>query len=181
MVDYLYAPTALERARAALESHPGVHAVYCDLAYVDERDALILVRRFGRHGVVDSDRVAKTALVKTRNLFGIPLLVRTKALAGARYDRTLPYVADLDISIAISRHGSFFHLGEPLIANRYHGDNATLGLFGRARDQMKLIAAKHDIALTGLDGLRMALNSWTTTLQKWVFLQYVGKMRAPTK
>jgi glycosyltransferase involved in cell wall biosynthesis len=179
--DYLYAPTALAKAHAALESHPEVHAAYCDLAYVDERDALIMVRKFARHGVVDSDRVARTAVVKTRNLFGIPLLVRTRALAGARYDRALPYAADLDLSIAISRHGAFYHLGEPLIANRYHGGNATLGLFGRARDQMKLIAAKHDIALSGLEGLRMALNSWTTALRKWAFLQYVGKMRTPAK
>ena len=179
--DYLYAPTALAKAHAALEGHPEVHAAYCDLAYVDERDALIRVRKFGRHGIVDSDEVARAAVVKTRNLFGIPLLVRTRALAGARYDRALPYAADLDLSIAISRHGAFFHLGEPLIANRYHGGNATLGLFGRARDQMKAIAAKHDIALTGLEDLRMVLNSWTTALQKWAFLQYVGKMRSAAK
>ncbi len=175
--DFLYSPFALEKARQALEASPGATAVYCDLAYVDRAGALITVRRFGRRGEVDSDALARSAVVAARNLFGIPLLIRTRAIGSARYDADLPYAADLDLSIAISRGTRICHLPEPLIANRYHGSNATLGLFVSALGQMRRIAAKHAIELSARERLLMALNAWKTGVQKWLFFQYLGKLR----
>jgi putative flippase GtrA len=40
---------------------------------------------------------------------------------------------------------------------------------------MKRIAEKHGIALTAGERLAMRVNAWTTAVQKWLFLQYVGK------
>ena len=175
--DYLCDPTALEKAYRALEEHPQISTVYCDLEFVDRSGKRIVTRRFGRAGVIPGDRVARSAVIATRNLFGIPLLVRTRALAGARYDRELPYTADVDLSVALACHGSIFHIAEPLIANRYHEGNATLGIFLAALGQMKRIAAKHGIALSLRERLLMRLNAAITVLQKWLFLQYVGKIR----
>lgn len=176
--DFLFSPLALEKAHRALQASPRVTAVYCDLAYVDRAGALIVVRRFEREGEVESDVLARSAVVAARNLFGIPLLIRTRAVGSARYDADLPYAADLDLSIAISRGTRICHIPEPLIANRYHGSNATLGLFVSALGQMKRIAAKHAIDLSRGERLLMGINAWKTGLQKWLFFQYLDKLRS---
>jgi glycosyltransferase involved in cell wall biosynthesis len=175
--DFLYRPEALETAFRALEGNPGVSAVYCDMAYVDSAGELIQVRHFGRAGVARGEKIARQSVIAVRNLFGIPLLVRTQATRGLQYDRAQPYAADLDLSIAISGKGHIYHVPDAMIANRYHGANATLGLFRQALGQMQELAAKHGIALGSFERLRMSFNAWSVALQKWAFFQYIDKFR----
>ena len=175
--DYFCDPTALQKAHAALEAHPAISAVYCDLSYVDKVGRPITRRRFRRSGVVAADRLARDAVIAGRNLFGIPVLVRTRAVASIRYDERLPYAADLDLSIAMSRHGEVYHIAEALIANRFHGKNASVGLMGQTLRQMEEMARKHRLDLGRAERLRLRFNSLSAAVQKWVFFQYLGKVR----
>ena len=173
--DYLASDDALARARDALERDPGIAAAYCDLRYVDEAGHSIAVRRFPRPpGRVDSDALARRAVLGNRNLFGIPLLVRTAALGGRRYDPALPYSSDLDLSIAISSGGAIFHIDAPLIANRFHASNASVALFRRAAHELDRIAEKHGIELGVLGRLRRRLAVGVTALQKWAFFRWLA-------
>ena len=175
--DFLYDPTALAKAHALVEADEQVSAVYCDLAYVDQSARTILIRRFHREGRIAGDEVGRQSILAMRNLFGIPLLVRTRALGSLRYDSRFAYSADIDLSLGISEHGLLYHIPEPLIANRFHGNNATLRLFHTALGQVKGIADKHGIALGRLEQLRMYVASWFTALQKWLFFEYLEHFR----
>lgn len=173
--DYLVRPDALARAREALDANPDVAAAYSDLAYVDEAGAPLTLRRFARPaGRVDGDRLARAALRSNRNLFGIPVLVRTAALGVHRYDERLPYSSDLDLSIALSRGGSIWHFDEVFVANRFHKGNASVGLFRRAASEFDLIAAKHDIRLSPFDALRRRAAILATSVQKWLFFRWLA-------
>jgi len=176
--DYLCDPGALAEARDTLERHPEVAAVFCDLAYVDALGALIGLRRFGRAGLVDSARIARQSVLATRNLFGIPLLIRTAAAHGACYEKSLAYAADLDYAIAITRHRPVFHIARPLVANRYHGANMSVSVFRLALGQMKIIAARNAIPLGALDRAAMGVAALLVGLQKWLFFRYL-KIRRP--
>jgi glycosyltransferase involved in cell wall biosynthesis len=175
--DYLCDPAALEKAHRALQGHAEISAAYCDIEYVDSAGRLIFTRRFGRSGAIRGDVLGRSAVIATRNLFGIPLLVRTRTLEGARYDKDLPYAADLDLAIAMARRGCVLHIPEALIANRYHRGNETFRVFRTALREMKRIAAKQGIALSGWERLHMLFNAWKTVVQKWVFFQYVQRIR----
>ena len=175
--DYLYDLCALEKAFDVLEKNPHISAVYSDMAFVDKVGSLINFRRFNREGIVNSDNIAKNSVISIRNLYGVPLLIRSKAIEGLRYDKKLTYAADLDFSIAISIHGSIYHIQKPQIAYRVHGKNASVNLFKLALAQMKLIANKHDISLSRIDKLYMFFNAWKVTFLKWAFFQYIGKIR----
>jgi hypothetical protein len=124
-----------------------------------------------------SDILAKKSVMTTRNLFGIPLLVRSESVGVLRYDSKLTYAADLDFSIAISRHAEVCHIQKPLIAYRIHGANASVSLFKSAMDQMRLIASKHDISLNKIEYLKMYLNAWLVVIQKWTYFQFLARVR----
>jgi glycosyltransferase involved in cell wall biosynthesis len=172
--DYLCAPAALQEAFDVLESRPGVSAVYTDLLYVDKAERTIMVRRFSRAGLLDALEVATSSVLGARNLFGIPLLVRTQARGALRYDTRFTYAADLDLSIALASRGETYRIGRPLIANRFHGANASLKLFRETLRQLQGIADKHSIALTRGQRSRMRLSAWSTAVKKWLFFQYLA-------
>lgn len=175
--DCLRDPGALQKAFVVLESHPDISVVYSDMAYVDKIGKLINFRSFDREGVVESDGVAKKSVVSVRNLFGVPLLIRADSVGRLKYDSSLNYAADLDFSIALSSHGFIYHIKEPLIAYRIHGKNATVSLFKFALMQMMQIAQKHGIALSRIQKFAMGVNAWKVAVQKWIFFQYLEKMR----
>jgi glycosyltransferase involved in cell wall biosynthesis len=177
--DYLCDVDALARALVALENRPDVAAAFCDLAFVDAAGDLIRVRTFGREGLADGAAISRQSVKAARNLFGIPLLIRAEAAHGLLYDKSLLYAADLDFAIALAGHGPVYHIAEPLIANRYHGRNATAGLFSTALGQMRIIAAKNRITLSLLDRLAMLAGAAAVGVQKWIFFQYLARVRRP--
>src|SRR5258705_469454 len=71
----------------------------------------------------------------TRNMFGIPPLVKRKALGQHRYDRRFRYIADADLSWRVSRDAPAWHIPEVMIANRYSASNSTWFLNKTAGDE----------------------------------------------
>lgn len=175
--DFLHDASALEQALAVMERSPSLSSVYCDLVYVDKVGRFINHRKFNRKEIADADVIAKQSVLSTRNLFGIPLLMRFEFIKGVRYDNKLTYAADLDFSIAISKCGEVFYIQKPLIAYRIHGANASVSLFRLAFEQMRQIASKHTISINFSEQARMYLNAWLVALQKWIYFQYLDKVR----
>lgn len=175
--DFLASDDALRLAREALLGQPDVNAVYCDLQFVNASGKPVATRRFGRTGRFPAPAIARSSVITGRNLFGIPLLVRTSAARGLSYDESLTYAADVDMSIAVARGGSLFHLPAPLIANRYHEQNATWGVLAGVSGQMKRIAAKHGIALSALERARAQTNAAWMALAKMLFFAYMRVRR----
>jgi glycosyltransferase involved in cell wall biosynthesis len=171
--DYLAAPHALQAAMEVMREHgPSLPTVYSDLEYVTRDRERIATRRFGRAGLVDAMTLARNSILKARNLFGIPLLARTAALRQHRYDETLPYAIDLDLSIATAKGSSVYHIPEPLIANRYHDYNSTGVLLHGVVDQMITLADRHGIQLSGFDRARLRLGAAYANWAKRAFLYY---------
>lgn len=175
--DYLASPSALQTARGILAAEPDVSAVYCDLLYVDARRQVIATRRFRRTGRFDVRAAARDSVLTGRNRFGIPLLVRTSAVRGLIYDEALPYAGDVELAINAAAGAAVFHVAEPLIANRYHSDNATWEDLTGASNEMRLIARRHGISLSHLDSARAGLNTWLTALTKLLFRVYLCARR----
>jgi glycosyltransferase involved in cell wall biosynthesis len=171
--DYLTSQDALRTACDVLVSEPDVNAVYCDLLYIDADRRTIATRRFHRNGRFDVPATARSSVLSGRNLFGIPLLIRTRAARGLIYDEALPYTGDVDLAIAGAAGGAVFHVPRALIANRYHAQNATWGVLRDVPRQMRVIAAKHGISLSAFDRLRAAVNTCLTAVTKLLFRAYI--------
>lgn len=170
--DYLCAPDALEKALAALDNQPAVSAIYCDLAYVSERGTKLAERRFARTGPMDADKIGEQSLRTARNMFGIPLLVRTSALGSHRYDRQFKYIVDVDLSWTISRNTPAWHIPEVMIANRYSASNSTWGMLKDASQEFLALAKKHGVALTPVERKCIGLTNWYVGVQKQLFGAY---------
>lgn len=170
--DYFASNDALAAARSAVEAQPDVNAVYCDLLYVDATGRTIATRRFPRQGRFEARATARASVLAARNLFGIPLLVRARAVRGLGYDEALPYTADVDMSAAAG--GALFHLPQPLIANRYHPQNATWGVVSGVARQMQRIAQKHGLPLSALDRARLRANAVRMAALKMLLLAYLS-------
>lgn len=175
--DFLYDASALEQAHTVLEEFRSLSTVYCDLIFVDKAGRCINQRKFNRKEIANANAIARESVLSTRNLFGIPLLIRSESIKSAKYDNRLTYAADLDFSITISKHGEIYHIQKPLIAYRIHGANASVSLFRLAFDQMKQIASKHAISINLLGRIRMYSSAWLVALQKWIYFQYLERVR----
>jgi glycosyltransferase involved in cell wall biosynthesis len=175
--DYLASRDALQTAREILVSQPDVNAVYCDILYVDADRRRIATRRFDRDGRFDARMTARACVLTGRNLFGIPLLIRTRAVRGLAYDEALPYAGDVDIALAGAAGGAVFHVPQPLIANRYHAQNATWGVLTGVSGQMRAIAAKHGISLSAFERFRAVFSTWLTAVIKVLFRAYISIRR----
>jgi glycosyltransferase involved in cell wall biosynthesis len=170
--DYFYSPRAIQSAYEVLEEHPSVPSVYPDLMYVDADRAPITTRRFHRSGLIDCITIARSSVLHMRNLFGISLLTRTSALGKLRYDETLPYIIDLDLSVRIAKDKQVYHIPEMLLANRYHADNNTRILLGGIFAQITTLAERQQIPLSQLDRMRMKLSARYTNAARLAFLIY---------
>lgn len=175
--DFLYDTSALEQAYSALEGFPSIAAAYSDMAYTDKVGRLINYRQFKRASITKADIVARQSVMSIRNLFGIPILVRSESVEKRKYDNKLTYAADLDFSIALSKHGEIYYIQKPLIGYRVHGSNASVSLFRLAFDQMEQIASKHDISMNVIGRIRMYLSAWLVVIQKWIYFQYLERVR----
>ncbi|MDQ7832278.1 MAG: glycosyltransferase [Desulfovibrionaceae bacterium] len=169
--DYLRDPTALEKAHAVMEAHPDVVKVHCDMLFVDGSDRPIMPRRFRRSGRMANDAVARASILTTRNLFGIPLLIRSEAVGQTRYDPELYHTADVDFSIALGRGRDMYHIPEQLIALRLHSRNNTHRRYDTISRELAASAKKNAIPLSGLDRLVMWVSDRWQRLQKYVFFK----------
>lgn len=175
--DYLYSPEALEKAYNILELHPSVPKVHSDMMFVDENSLPIMPRHFRRQGLVDSDLIGKNSIVTVRNLYGIPLLIRSETVRGHQYDQALPYTSDIDFSLSVGKGMQIYHIPEILIALRIHQHNATHGRFDQIAKELRLSARKHRVELSASDRLMMIGNDYYQRLAKHLFYFYLTYFR----
>lgn len=170
--DYFCSPDALTKALDAMQAHPEVSAVYCDLAYVSEHGRRLAYRRFSRSGMMEADALGRQCLRTARSMFGIPLLVRRRASCKSRYDQQFRYMADVDLSWTISKQAPAWHIPEVLLANRYHGGNSTWTLLSGVEAEFLRLARKHGVDLSAADRRRLRLTNWKVMQQKRAFRLY---------
>lgn len=170
--DYLADPNALDLARAALRENPDIASVYCDLNYVDEQCRTLARRNFARKGRFDADATGRKCLSTGRNLFGIPLAIRRKALGDIRYGEDFLYAMDIDLSWSLAAKGAAYHIDKALIANRYSNDNMTWKLLGTTLGEYLRLARKHSSVPGPFARIYMAAVCQFVTLQKFAFRYY---------
>lgn len=170
--DYFYTDDALQRAVEIMDADQAISAVYCDLAYVSEKGRLLASRRFARAGAMSGEQIGRQSIATTRNMFGIPLLIRTAALGSKRYDPQFHYVMDVDLSWEISAEGPAWHIPRPMIANRYMGANTTWSLLAQSEMEYLRLAHKRGIALTPAFRYRLKLTNYWVNLKRQAFNSY---------
>ena len=175
--DYLLRDDALAKAFDILERHPDVPVVYGDMVFVDESERPIAKKRFGYSGLVASGPIARKSLISGRNLFSIPVLIRSSAATRVRYDEKWPNCADVDFSIALGASRNVYYIPEFLVANRFHRSNSARGDFTELEGHFRRIAAKQSIPLSPADRMRMRVNHWMVMLQKSLFFFYLDTFR----
>lgn len=172
--DYLADPDALTLARNALMANPDMAAVYCNLLYVSPQRKKLAERTFKRDTIFSADEAGQKSIRTARNQFGIPIGIRRSALGDLRYDTRFPYMMDVDLSWAISRHQSVLHIPKTLIANRYGNTNMTWSLLSTALKEHLTLADKYGIKMNFIDHVRLRMVSYLVGLQKRVFGLYQG-------
>ncbi len=172
--DVFASPRALSLAMAAMAEEPKAAAVLCDLVYVDIADNRVGYRRFARRGMVLGTALLRQSIVATRNMYGIPVVIRTSAVGGLRYNPALSYVMDVDLFAGMGPDIRFYHIPEVLIANRFHSMNTTLPVIDRALDQMRLLAGKYGVRLGAVERLRQRANHAFTVLRKRLFFAWLA-------
>jgi glycosyltransferase involved in cell wall biosynthesis len=175
--DLLCDKEALEIGLNTLENHPAVPAVYCETLFVDEHDKQISRRSFGLSGLVESDSVARKSIVTGRNVFGVPLLIRTSAVQNTRYDSTVPNSADVDFSIGIGQGREVYYVQEALVAIRFHKVNNTARIYSSLEREFLAISEKHKIRLSAFEMIQIKINNWMVGLKKTIFFFYLDKIR----
>jgi glycosyltransferase involved in cell wall biosynthesis len=168
---------AVEESLTLLENDPGLCAVYSHLNWVDGNSRTIVCKKFKVTGKVASDTIAKTSIQTCRNLYGVPLLVRSSAVRGNKYEREFYFTADIDFSIAIGRGLYNYVIDRPCYAIRFHASNTSMRDFSKTRSELNEIAEKHQIRLGIIDSIRMVLHDWQTRAGKHLFYLYLDHFR----
>ncbi len=170
--DYFFSTQAIEIAEKILREHPSISAVYSDLVYVSEHGHPLAHRKFRRSGEQRADTLGAQTLRSARNMFGIPVLVRTTARGSHRYDTRLHYLADADLSWRISQQAPLWHVPDVMLANRYNGRNSTWSLLRDAKREFLLMAEKHSVSMPLHARFRLAAMNWQISRQKQLFGLY---------
>lgn len=168
---------AIEDSFAALESDPDICAVYSHVNWIDERSAIITTRKSSVTGKVDSDKVARQSVLRCRNLFGVPLLVRRSATNGKKYDAGLFHTADVEFSVAIGHGRSIVILDRPCFSIRFHSRNNTAHSYASILPQMREIARRHGMSLGWGDRMNMMIGSLRMCVGKYIFFMYLDHFR----
>lgn len=164
---------AIEDAMSVIKLHPKVAAIYSNMLYVDEYGKVITNRRFHQSGIFDGYHTGLASIFSMRNLYGIPLLVSKQALGLHRYQLDMPYVADIELSLYLSKQGLSYRINKYLIENRFHQSNSTKGLYIGALNQMQMLAAMYSIKLDFLKKSRMQFMAFVIAFAKYIFFQYL--------
>lgn len=175
--DYLFSDRALQAGCQVLESHPDVPVVYSNMMFVDQNDKPIITKRFGYNGFIKNSQVARRSIISGRNYFSIPLLSRTKALNGLRYDESFPLSSDVDFAMEFGKGAEVCYIQDVLLAIRFHQHNNTARTFSSLEQEFDRLASKHKIELTNYERILMKINNFSVSLQKTLFYLYLDKFR----
>ena len=173
--DMLARPNALALASRVMDRDADIVSVYCDMTYIDRHGATVANRKLRPTGAFDAARTLRRSIVTRRNHFGIPLLHRFETLKHLPYRQDGSYSGDLVQSALAAREGLVYHIGEPLIANRYTGGNVTASVLADARRQFDDLTGELGIELSPTERLEQRLRAWPTDLAKRLFLWRMSK------
>lgn len=168
---------AVEESFSLLESDSELSAIYSHINWIDDKSKNIVTKKFNKIGKVFSDKIAKKSIQSCRNLFGVPLLVRSSVIAGKKYDNSVYSTADIDFSIAIGRGLYNYVINRPCYSIRFHSSNNTMRDSSKIRSELLRIAEKHEIKIGGADHVNMLINNWKMRLGKHLFFGYLDHIR----
>lgn len=175
--DYFYDDRALEKGVQILESMPDIPVVYCDMMFVDGNNKPLTKKNTGFRGQVSSDGLAKKSIISGRNLYSIPLLIRTSAIGSFIYSEDFYHTSDIDFSIWIGRHQEIVYLPDTLFALRFHGSNYTARKFDTLNREFLGLADKYNIKLSFFEKLAMRFNHRFNYLRRTLFYLYLDIFR----
>jgi glycosyltransferase involved in cell wall biosynthesis len=177
--DFFYDDRALEVGIEILERNKNIPAVYNYMMFVDEMGKPITENKYkyAFNGLTSADFVAKKSIMSCRNLFGIPLLIRTSAIKNLRFSEGFNHTGDVDFSISLTKQNQIYYIPKPLLAIRFHSNNATARNYSKFLPEFKKLAIKHHIKLSKFEQMQMYLNHFLTVIQKYLFYFYLDKIR----
>jgi glycosyltransferase involved in cell wall biosynthesis len=175
--DYFYDDKALETGIEILEKNKNIPAVYSQTMFVDADGKPIMQRKFKYSGLTSGDIVAKKSIISCRNLYGIPVLIRTSSIKELRFPEGFDNTGDVDFSISISKGHQIYYVPKTLLAIRFHGDNITARNYSTVIEEFKRMAIKQNIKLSKTELLQMNINHLITVYKKHLFYFYLDNIR----
>ncbi len=172
--DMLFSRESIAVASGIMNADSLVGAVYSDMAYIDTTDRVLLRRRVRREGAFSALDVGRESIMQGRNLFGIPVLAKKSLIPKHAFDGSLVYTADIDMALEMGERSTSWYHPETLIANRYHGRNATGKLHRTAEKEFHSIALRHGFSFSAFNRMAMKFLHARTRLLKDIFLLYAG-------
>ncbi|MEM7338539.1 MAG: glycosyltransferase [Actinomycetota bacterium] len=122
--DILY-PECLELQVKEHDAHPGIALVACRRDFIDDNGEVVLRSRGVRRlsGEHPSAHVVNRIMASGVNPIGDPaamLFRRDHFLTAGEFDASLPFPMDLELSVRLLEHGTFFGQSHTLSAFRVH-------------------------------------------------------------
>jgi len=175
--DFIYDDKALEMAVEILDNNDRISVVYSDMMFVDKSGMPIVKNKYNFQGLTPGDIVAKKSIINCRNLYSIPLLLRTKSFDGFKFTEGFYHTLDLDFSISISKGNQIYYIPKTLVALRFHKNNNTAKDYSGFIEEFKQLASKHNIELSKAERFQMEFNHRITVFKKNLFYFYLDKIR----
>lgn len=175
--DYYCNRRAIEGCVEVMERDPVIAAVFGDIRIVDSHGIDLTSVRFDRSGKYETRPILLESIMRSRNRFGISALMR-RSEHPAAYSEDLAYSADVEFAFQHAGSRSVYYMDTgPLIANRYHLNNASRALHWRARAELWRVGQRNGVTLNAWDRLSSFGSSLFSSCSKSVFFQWVALRR----
>lgn len=124
--------TYLEQVLKFYEKFPDVIFVHSGSYMIDTKGELISVRIANWEEVTEGDNFLKFYIKKGGSIIAPSVTINKKKLPDyERFDSLLPFTADINFWLRISKYGSIGYINKPLIKYRRHEYSITNGLFNK--------------------------------------------------
>lgn len=176
--DIYVRPDAFAEALSILESDKSLAMVNAPVRWLDSKSEFIPsfgVSNVGFKGKVESKTIAKSCVLRCRNLYGIAVLSRTEFGQKLQLDKRLYQASDVNFFVGIGGSHNVYVLQNPAYAIRFHQTNNTLRQYDTLIDEMNIIAHNHGIKLSTFEQILQTLNAYKVRLGKWVFYQVLNR------
>jgi glycosyltransferase involved in cell wall biosynthesis len=176
--DYYCSQRAIEDCVEVMEQDPAVAAVFGDIRIVDSHGMDLTAVRFGRSGKFETLALMRESIMKGRNRFGISALMR-RTEHEPTYSEDLAYSADVEFAFQHAGSRSVYYMSDgPLIANRYHLNNASRALHWRARAELWRVGRRNGVFLNATERVSSFASAVVSSCSKTVFFQWVAFRRS---
>ena len=179
--DIYVRPDAFAQAHSILEADKSLAMVNAPVRWLDSQSQFIPsfgASSVGFQGKVAGKTIARSSLVRCRNLYGIAVLSRTEFGQKLQLDKRLHQASDVNFFVGIGGERDVYVLQNPAYAIRFHQTNNTLRQYDTLIDEMNIVADNHSIKLSGFESWLQKLNAYKVRLGKWVFYQVLNRRAA---